>query len=82
MNNDNSNPKFPVFTPVNGADANNFSGFEYGEITEENQYTEEEDINFFANVELPSDFFGKGNGILKFGVRSRLKKKLRDNSFF
>ncbi|WP_025664467.1 TonB-dependent receptor [Aquimarina megaterium] len=82
VNNDNSNPKFPVFTPVNGADANNFSGFEYGEITEENQYTEEEDINFFANVELPSDFFGKGNGILKFGVRSRLKKKLRDNSFF
>ncbi|WP_282085520.1 TonB-dependent receptor [Aquimarina algiphila] len=82
VNNDNSNPEFPIFIPVNGIEANDLSNFEYGEITEENQYTEEEDINFFANVEIPSDLFGKGDGSIKFGVRSRLKKKLRDNSFF
>lgn len=82
INNNNSDPEFPVFTPVDPASARDLSGFEYGEITEENKYTEEEDINFFANVEIPSDFFGKGDGIVKFGIRSRLKKKIRDNSFF
>ncbi|OED38489.1 TonB-dependent receptor [Flavobacteriaceae bacterium (ex Bugula neritina AB1)] len=82
IHNDNSDPKFPIFTPVNAADANDLSAFEYGEVTEESRYTEEEDINFFANVEVPSDFFGKGDGILKFGVRTRFKNKLRDNDFF
>ncbi len=82
INNNNSNPKFPIFTAVNTEDANNFSAFEFGEITEENQYTKEEDINFFANVELPYDFLGKGDGNIKFGVRSRLKNKIRDNNFF
>ncbi len=82
INNDNSNPKFPIFTPVNSSEANDLSSFEFDEITEENKYTEEEDVNFFANVELPSDFFGKGDGIIKFGVRSRFKSKKRDNNFF
>ena len=82
INNNNSDPEFPVFTAVDPASARDLSSFEYGEITEENKYTEEEDINFFANVEIPSDFFGKGDGIVKFGIRSRLKKKIRDNSFF
>ena len=78
----NTDPKFPLFTPVDPTEANNPENFEYGEITEENQYTEEEDINFFANVELPSDFFGNGDGTIKFGIRSRLKSKTRDNNFF
>ncbi len=82
INNDNTDPEFPLFTTVNPNDANDLSNFEYGEITDERQYTEEEDINFFANVEIPSDFFGKGDGIVKFGVRSRLKTKVRDNNFF
>ncbi len=82
INNDNTDPKFPVFTPVNESDFNDLSSFEFGEITEESQYTEEEDFNFFANFELPSDFFGKGDGTLKFGARGRFKKKIRDNNFF
>ncbi|MDY8135043.1 TonB-dependent receptor [Aquimarina sp. 2201CG5-10] len=82
INNDNSDPEFPVYTPVNATDVNNLSGFEYGEITEENKYTKEEDVNFFVNLEVPSDFFGKGDGSIKFGVRSRLKNKIRDNNFF
>ena len=52
-----------------------------GEVTNENQYTEEEDINFFANFELPADLFGNG-GTLKFGARGRFKTKERDNDFF
>ncbi len=79
INNDNTDPEFPLFMAV---DPNNLSVFEYGQITQERQFTEEEDINFFANVEIPSNFFGKGDGIVKFGVRSRLKTKVRDNNFF
>nr|WP_152537446.1 TonB-dependent receptor [Aquimarina pacifica] len=80
--NDNSDPEFPIFLPANASDATNLSAFEFGELTEENQYTEEEDINFAINAEFVSDFFGRGEGIIKFGVRSRLKRKLRDNNFF
>jgi len=80
--NNNNDPEFPFFTPVNAADFNDLASFEFGEITNENQYTEEEDFNMFANFELPADFFGQGQGFIKFGARLRLKNKLRDNNFF
>ncbi len=80
--NDNVNPEFPIFRPANASDAVDLSAFEFGELTEENQYTEEEDINFAINAELTSDFFGKGDGTIKLGVRSRLKNKKRENDFF
>lgn len=73
--------EFPRFSPVNAADAS-LDNFEYAEITDENQFTEEEDINVFVNFELPSDWFGAGNGIIKFGGRGRFKSKIRDNNFF
>lgn len=73
------NPEEPLQTPVNTASP---SDFELKEITEEYQYTEEEDINVFANFELPADFFNQGSGIVKFGVRGRFKNKNRDNNFF
>ncbi len=79
--NDNSNSRYPLMTAENSADAN-LSNFEYDEVTEENQFTKEEDINVFVNFEVPSDFFGKGDGSIKFGGRARIKTKLRDNDFF
>jgi len=78
----NSNPEFPLMTPVNAGDDNNLENFEFDEITEENQYTEESDINVFLNFELPADFFNKGDGFVKFGLRGRFKDKFRDNDFF
>ncbi|WP_282041523.1 TonB-dependent receptor [Winogradskyella flava] len=74
--------EFPLFTPVNSADGDDLSGFEFDEITEENQYTEEEDTNLFLNAQLPADFFNQGDGFIKFGLRGRLKNKFRDNNFF
>ncbi len=82
VNNDNTNPEFPIMTAENASDANSLNGFEYDQITNENQYTEEEDINLFVNFEIPADFFGKGNGLVKFGARGRFKNKFRDNDFF
>lgn len=74
------NSRFPIYNPTNASDAA-LENYEFGELTEENQYTEEEDVNFFANFELPADFFGQGQGTLKFGARGRFKTKTRTNNF-
>jgi TonB-dependent receptor len=82
IDNDNRNPRFPSFSPTNAADENNLENFEFDFVTEQNQFTEEEDLNFFADFELPVDFFGTADGTLKFGARGRFKNKFRDNDFF
>jgi len=82
INNRVSDSEFPLFTAADPSDFNNLSNFEYGEITEENQYTEEEDLNVFVNFQLPADFFNEGDGFVKFGLRGRFKNKVRDNNFF
>ncbi|MEA1786576.1 TonB-dependent receptor [Arenibacter sp. GZD96] len=82
IDNDNSNPRFPAFSPTDSANESNLANFEFDELTEENQFTEEEDINFFVDFELPTNFFGNPDGFLKFGARGRFKNKLRDNNFF
>ncbi|GLB48410.1 TonB-dependent receptor [Neptunitalea lumnitzerae] len=72
--------EYPRYAPLNQADLA-LDNFEFGEITEENQYTEEEDFNMFANFELPANLFGKGDGTFKFGARGRFKNKNRANGF-
>ncbi|WP_147677235.1 TonB-dependent receptor [Algibacter pacificus] len=76
----NNDSRFPLFTPVNANDAL-YNNFEFGELTEENQYTEEKDFNILANFKLPLNLFNDDNGSLKFGVKTRLKNKNRDNNF-
>ena len=78
---DLSDPEFPSITAANANDAA-LSNFELREFTEENQFTDEEDINAFINFELPANIFGKGDGSIKFGARARFKTKDRDNDFF
>jgi hypothetical protein len=80
--NNNTNPEFPFMSPVDEDFANDLSNFEFDEITEENQYTEEEDINVFLNLEGQADWFNKGDGFWKVGLRGRFKNKIRDNNFF
>lgn len=82
ISNDVVNSKYPRFSALDPEDATNFDKFEYGEITEENQYTEEEDVNVFVNFEIPVNLFGKSDGTIKFGARGRFKSKERDNNFF
>ncbi|PKQ44672.1 TonB-dependent receptor [Confluentibacter flavum] len=76
----NNNADKPLFTPLNVSDAH-FNNFEFKELTEENQYTEEKDFNMFANFKLPLNIFQQEDGFLKFGARARLKNKNRDNDF-
>lgn len=79
--NNNRDSKFPLFSPEN-IDDTGLKNFEYGEITEENRYTEEDDINMALNVKMNSNLFGNRDGFIKFGVKARLKSKLRDNDFY
>ncbi len=76
----NNNEDKPLFTPVSAADAN-YQDFEFGELTEENQYTEEKDFNIFVNAKLPLSLIKDKDGFLKFGAKTRLKNKNRDNDF-
>jgi TonB-dependent receptor len=77
FNNDADKPLFiPLF-----ADDTDFNNFEFNELTEENQYTEEKDFNVFANFKLPLTIFQQEDGFLKFGVRAKLKNKNRENDF-
>ncbi|WP_299777666.1 TonB-dependent receptor [uncultured Formosa sp.] len=76
----NNNSKKPNFTPSNQDEAD-FSLYELGELSEENQYTDEEDFNALVNFEVPLHIFDKENGTLKFGAKTRLKSKTRNNDF-
>lgn len=76
----NNNEDKPLFSPANATDAS-FADFELGEISEENQYTEEEDINLFLNAQVPLSIISGNDGFLKFGAKTRLKNKNRDNDY-
>lgn len=78
---DFGNPRFPSFRPTNASQVT-LDRFNLKSISEENQYTEEEDVNAFLNFTIPQDWFGYGDGTFKFGTRLRLKDKFRDNNFF
>ena len=82
VNNEVFDAKYPRFAAADPADDTDFDSFEFDELTEENQYTAEEDVNVFVNFQLPADFFGKGDGFIKFGGRGRFKSKIRENDFF
>lgn len=76
-----ANQEFPLILPANPNDVA-LSNFSLKEITEENQFTEEQDFNFFANFKIPFSFVKEREGVLKFGGRIRTKNKERDNNFF
>lgn len=80
LNTDFNNTEFPFIEAANSADAD-LSNWELDEITEENQYTEEEDINGRLDFSYPVTL-GFGKGSLGFGVRARIKTKIRKNNFF
>lgn len=77
----NADTRFPIATPTN-PNQFNFSNMELDELTEEYQYTQEEDNNYRLDFEYPLQAEGKYRSILKFGGRLRNKEKYRDNNFF
>ncbi len=82
INNHVSNTKFPLFTAEDKQYANTLSNFEYDEVTEESKYTDEKDFNISTNFQLPAKLFNSEDGFIKFGFKTRLKQKQRENIFF
>jgi len=78
---DFSNPEFPLILPANTSDVS-LNRYSLKEITEENQFTEEKDWNFFANLQMPLSLVKEQEGFIKVGGRLRFKEKLRSNDFF
>ncbi|MFB9051761.1 TonB-dependent receptor [Formosa undariae] len=76
----NNNTNSPYYAPQSTADAN-FKLFEFDELYEENQYTDETDFNVLVNFEVPLHLFDKENGTLKFGAKTRIKEKQQDNDY-
>jgi TonB-dependent receptor len=74
---DVSDPSLPFVSVTGGSPA--LSTFELDELSEETQFTEDEDFNFRADLTLP---FADGRTEFKVGGRYRGKDKLRDNDFF
>lgn len=80
LDTDFNDTDFPLIQAKNADDVT-LGNWELDELTEENQYTEEEDMNARLDFSYPLDLsFGQGN--IDFGVRARLKTKYRDNNFF
>ncbi|CDF80977.1 TonB-dependent receptor [Formosa agariphila KMM 3901] len=76
----NNNADKPNYTPQSAEDAD-YRIFEFDELYEENQYTDETDFNALVNFELPLHIFDKENGTLKFGAKTRIKEKIQDNDY-
>lgn len=76
---DISDPEEPRFAPV---DDIALGAYELAELTEENQYTEEEDLTVRLDIEVPVIADGDYRNAIKFGGRFKGKDKERDNNFF
>ena len=78
---DLSDTEAPLFNAVNSSD-DALSQYELREITEENQFTKEEDLNFKLDLEIPLTEKGDYKNSVKVGGRFKSKDKVRDNDFF
>ncbi|MEC8693445.1 MAG: TonB-dependent receptor [Bacteroidota bacterium] len=68
------------FLKMSPANTVNFSDFGLKELTNENQWTYDQDLNSRLDVEIPLRT-GKNNTTLKVGARLRTKTKYRNNDF-
>lgn len=77
---DFANTRFPFIDAANPADVA-LGNWEFDELTEENQYTQEEDFNTRLDFSHPVSL-GSNKGTFKLGFRTRMKTKFRENNFF
>ncbi|MCB0278609.1 MAG: TonB-dependent receptor, partial [Calditrichaeota bacterium] len=73
-----SNSRQPKAIFVNPSLENDPTQYDLKEITEENQFTREKDLNGKLDVTIP---FSSNSQSIKFGIRTRYKDKIRDNDF-
>ena len=78
---DLSDSNYPGVLAVDPSMNDLTSAYELREITEEFQFTEENDFNTRLDAEIPI-LFGRNSSSIKVGVRTKMKSKTRENSFF
>ncbi|NPE28318.1 TonB-dependent receptor [Methanococcoides sp. SA1] len=81
FNQDLSDTREPKVLPVIPS-AIDYGNFELDEITEEHQYTDEQDLKAKLNLEIPLIKDGKYKNSFKAGFKYKQKDKERDNNFF
>ncbi len=74
----NGDSRFPLFSGVGVSDGD----IRFNEISENHDYTEEEEFGAKLNFRVPLSVVAGQKGRLRFGGRLRLKSKLRDNVFY
>jgi len=78
MKQDLSDTRFP-FIQATGED---MSKMELKDLTENHDYTDEEEYSMKVNARVPLSIIDEQKGRLRFGLRGRLKDKERDNIFY
>ena len=78
---DLSDPRHPKYIIVDSDFDDLSPEFGLKELTEENKYTDEKDLNAKINLEIPIST-GKYQNSIKIGARYRGKDKERDNDFY
>ena len=76
---DLNNTRYPLIT---GLGDNTPEDFEFKEMSENNNYTEESELGAKLNFRVPFSIVADQKGRIRFGVRTRIKDKFRDNNFF
>ena len=78
FNLDLADEKFPLIT---AAGDNTLTDFSLREISDNFNYTDETELGMKLNFRIPFSFVENQKGRLRFGVRMRIKDKIRDNIF-
>ena len=82
VNVDFSNTHEPLISAVEPDFQGPSSAWEISDLTQQDQFTKDVDINGRLDFALPLVSIGDYRNTLKFGARVRTKDKLRDNDFF
>ncbi len=77
---DLSNPNLPLMLDTY-KDYSQFN-FRDEELTQNHDYTSEDEFGFKANIRFPFSVIPEQKGRIRVGTRLRAKSKLRDNDFF
>ena len=67
---------------ISSVASENMENFQFGSLTENHDYTQEEEIGAKINFRVPLSVIEGEKGRLRFGARLRLKDKKRDNIFY
>ncbi len=75
---DLSNPRRPF---LSSPALTNYADYELDELTENNDWTVEDELAARVDARVPMTLIGDQKGRLRFGLRARLKDKKRENDF-